>query len=154
MSIATNSQQGIAVASGQDSYKVAVGQKQGSNGQISPGASWPMTNNYWAISEDNEYVLVAQSDGNLVYYRVIGDPPIGPGSFEGQALWASNTMDKANGGTFEFQAGGNLVVLNSSGSQVWQSKTGGNPAYLVLSPGGNGELVLYDLDSVWIQNKS
>lgn len=106
----------------------------------------------WVTSQNEEYVLILQPDGNLVLYQVIGNPPpFKPGvSFMGQALWAAGTFDN-KGDTFVVQADGNLVVYNSDGNPIWASNTEGIvPIGLFVQNDGN--LVLYKQAPAWASN--
>jgi len=81
-------------------------------------------------SSNNEFELVYQDDGNLVFYR----------SADGVARWASMTFEP---GQVVMQADGNLVVYNASGVPLWSSGTAGYPgAWLAVQ--GDGNLVVYD----------
>lgn len=82
------------------------------------------------VSNNGQFQLVMQRDGNLVLYK------------SGSALWASGT----DGLDVEFcvmQSDGNLVLyLEGSGRAVWASGTAGNPgSFLVIQDDGN--LVIY-----------
>ena len=93
------------------------------NTALSPGQS---------ISSDNgRYLLVMQSDGNLVYYRTT----------DWAARWHSHT--DGNPGAFApMQGDGNLVVYTGNGAPAWNSQTAGHPgAYLAAQDDGN--LVIY-----------
>ena len=119
------------------------------NGQLTPGTIMQMQNQ-WAISTDQEYVLIAQSDGNLVLYEVIGQPPTPNGSFVGKPLWATQTNGKS-AATFKVQTDGNLVVYDKSNKALWASNTAGKiPVYLAIQTDGN--LVLYIATAAWASN--
>lgn len=76
--------------------------------------------------------LVMQGDGNLVLYQ---------NDVCQQATWATGTNGKG-GYQAVMQTNGDLVVLNSSGTQIWHSNTAGNAgAYLAIQ--GDGNLVIY-----------
>lgn len=92
------------------------------NTALSPGQS---------ISSDNgRYVLVMQTDGNLVYYRTSDWVP----------RWNSQTQSP--GAFAPMQGDGNFVVYASGGAPLWNSQTGGNPgAFLAAQDDGN--LVIY-----------
>lgn len=119
---------------------VTVGnQVQVSGGNIPVGTT--LTQGQWVISTANTYLLIMQTDGNLVLYQVIGTPPESGGTFTGFALWSTGT--DANGGeTFSVQTDGNLVVYNGDGSSVWSSGTTGLAA-ANLAVQNDGNLVLY-----------
>jgi surface antigen len=104
------------------------------------GTLWP---NYYLLSPDTRFVLIQQSDGNLVLYDYSNNP-----------LWkdwkAGNTnavtLLQTDGNFVEYSAGnsalwytgtttavhanlqndGNFVLYNSSWSAVWQTNTGGH----------------------------
>ena len=73
-------------------------------------------------SVDQQYTLVYQGDGNLVYYHNGVDIP-----------WATNTSSSPGHARLE---DGNLVVRNGNGGVVWSSGTGGHAnAYLQVQSG-------------------
>jgi hypothetical protein len=118
------------------------------NGQLPPGTTMQMQNE-WAISTDQEYVLIAQSDGNLVLYEVIGQPPTPNGSFVGKFLWATFTNDQ-DAAYFVVETDGNLEVYNQSGDSIWASNTVGDiPVYLAIQTDGN--LALYVATVAWAE---
>jgi hypothetical protein len=92
-------------------------------GDVSPGL---FTRDSPVSSCDGRFLLVFQSDGNLVLYPSGSD----------RALWSSNTGNK-NATSAQFQNDGNLVVYSGT-TPLWNSMTGGNPgAVLVLQNDGN-----------------
>jgi hypothetical protein len=81
-------------------------------------------------SSDGRFILVLQTDGNLVlyYYNV--------------ALWNSGTYGNSSINRAVMQADGNFVLYDASNVQRWSTATGGYPgSYLVLQDDGN--LVVY-----------
>lgn len=95
-------------------------------------------------SEENQYYLIFQEDGNLVVYKAKG-----PG---GNAIWSSNTMGVAMKKCV-FQQDGNLVLYDYNNQPRWNAfsdddrkKDRGQfqkftPRYMVIQSDGN--LVLY-----------
>jgi hypothetical protein len=118
---------------------------------IVPKGTTFSSNLTWVSSQNEEYILILQTDGNLVLYRLIGNPPpLAPGvTISVEALWATGTS--APGDTFVVQEDGNLVVYNSAGAPIWASNTSG-----ISSDGlfvqDDGNLVLYKLVPVWASN--
>ncbi|HEY9029229.1 MAG TPA: hypothetical protein VIP05_33395 [Burkholderiaceae bacterium] len=110
-------------------------------GHIPPGTTMNLGN--WAISPNEQYVLVMQYDGNFVLYEVDGTPPQPNSSFLGYALWATATFDASPPATqARFDAGGDLGVYAQNGATLWNSLTEGcNPTFLAVQDDGN--LVLY-----------
>jgi hypothetical protein len=102
---------------------------------------------YWCTSPSQEYVLIMQDDGNLVHYRVIGNPPdFAPGvTFNGEATWATGTA--ARNSVLDVQSDGNLVIYDSNGKPIWKTNTSGTPAGLYVQDDGN--VVLYKLEPSW-----
>ena len=89
-------------------------------------------------SPNGQYVLVMQSDGNLVDY--------GPG---GQVIWAAGTYGHA-GAFAAMQGDGNLVVYSSTGQALWDAGTYGNPgAYLELQNNGNTAIYQINGTAIW-----
>ena len=102
-----------------------------STSQILPGG---------ALSSNNgQYRLTYQGDGNLVLYDTLA----------GTALWSTSTFGTAPGYAL-MQTDGNFVVYDEDGVAQWASTTAGNPgAYLSVNDDGN--LVIYGSDGqpVW-----
>jgi hypothetical protein len=67
-------------------------------------------------SQDGNWKLDMQADGNLVFY--------GPNN---KATWASNTAGHSSVWDLVMQSDGNLVVFDASGNSLWASDTSGNP---------------------------
>jgi len=88
-------------------------------------------------SVSGEFLLIMQTDGNLVLYR------------QGKPLWATGTQ--VAGSFAEFQSDGNLVVYAPDSRALWSSNTWGNPnATLALQNDGN--VVIYrqsDGRAIW-----
>jgi hypothetical protein len=90
-------------------------------------------------SENHQYRLVLQEDGNLVLYE-------GPR----HALWASNTQGQRVVKCI-MQGDGNLVLYLRNGQPVWDSHTAGKPgSYLLVQNDGN--MVIYQPRGVWASN--
>jgi hypothetical protein len=129
--------------------QVAVVTENGAT--VVPNGTIFSSNVSWVSSQNEEYILTLQTDGNLVLYRLIGNPPpLAPGlTISVEALWATGTSD--SGDTFVVQKDGNLVVYNSAGSPIWASNTNGtNSEGLFVQNDGN--LVLYKLVPAWASN--
>jgi cell division septation protein DedD len=91
--------------------------------QMAPGASvWSNNGQYW---------LVYQTDGNLVLYNVNRTP-----------LWSSGTAGTSPGHV-NMQNDGNLVIYDGSGAPVWSSGTWGNSAARAVVQ-DDGNFVVYD----------
>lgn len=83
-----------------------------------------MTSGHYILSENVEFALVFQSDGNLVLYH---------GS---KAIWNTNT-DGTGANRLKMQTDGNLVLYNSTRA-VWASNTTHNgSSYVKLQTDGN-----------------
>ncbi len=88
----------------------------------------------YLISNNGEYELVLQEDGNLVLYRKT--------SAGMQWLWDNHASAGKAVNECVMQADGNFVVYGYSGF-IWGSMTQGHPgAYLVVQDDGN--VVIYD----------
>jgi hypothetical protein len=134
---------------------LVVGDQVGTDGRIAAGSG--LQKLQWTISKDKEFVLIMQGDGDLVLYRVVGDPPEQKGDkFLGQPVWSTNTAkpDK-KGEFFAFQwPDGNLVVYGTSG-WVWNSETHRIPGIAQaveiapLSAAPTGNLLLWKTQVVW-----
>src|SRR5687768_11402669 len=96
---------------------------------LQPGES--MVRGETISSNNGNYDLVMQDDGNLVLYRDSDD----------RALWASGTHGDAVSQVV-MQHDGNLVVYGFP-NPLWASDTWGKPgSYLVVQDDGN--VVIYD----------
>ncbi|WP_298309191.1 hypothetical protein [uncultured Erythrobacter sp.] len=101
---------------------------------ISAGQQW--------TSDNGQFRLVMQGDGNLVLYQ------------GGAALWASNTVGSGANRAI-MQADGNLVLRTSSNTPVWATGTHRNHcARLQIQNDGN--VVIYSKNSavLWATNTS
>ncbi|WFU03323.1 hypothetical protein QA648_06095 [Rhizobium sp. CB3171] len=130
-----------------------AGQIAAPNGEIPAGTTMQL--NQWAISPNNLYVLIMQTDGNLVLYQVDGAPPKPNSTFQGYAIWSSNTDDDIPF-VFAIQTDGNLVIYNESVNPrqvMWSPNTqSSSPAYLAVQADAN--LVYYDTSKgvIWTSN--
>ena len=88
-------------------------------------------------SNNRQYRLILQHDGNLVLYGGRKEP-----------LWASNTLGRGVEKCL-MQTDGNLVIYLYNDQPVWASNTHGKPgSFLLLQNDGN--LVIYQ--PVWASN--
>ncbi|MGF9944630.1 hypothetical protein ABEX44_15410 [Priestia megaterium] len=114
-----------------NSYKIRQPVKKD---RLNPGEKLLPGQSLW--SQNGQYALVMQTDGNLVQYK------------SGVALWASGT----NGKKVDFailQDDGNFVIYGGGGA-LWDTKTHGNKvAYLIVQDDGN--IVIYGANGkpVW-----
>lgn len=92
-------------------------------------------------SQNRQYYLVFQNDGNLVMYSKKNTP-----------VWDSKTENK--GSRAEFQRDGNFVVYNGSGTAVFNAKTNGKGSRLAIQDDGN--LVIYGTrnNAVWASKEN
>jgi exopolysaccharide biosynthesis protein len=94
---------------------------------------------YW--SDNGQYYLLFQKDGNLVLYNRSARP-----------LWESKTTNR--GTQAIFQSDGNLVVYAPGNRPIFSSNTNGKRA-TKLSVQNDGNLVIYNRSSpVWASNTS
>ena len=100
------------------------------NNVLSPGSA--LAGGQFLMSANDQYVLVMQTDGNLVEYN----------QGRTHASWSSKTYGHP-GAFVVMQTDGNLVVYTAGrGRSLWSSGTFGNPgAYLRLQTDGN--VVIY-----------
>ncbi|MVN86229.1 hypothetical protein GO986_05570 [Deinococcus sp. HMF7620] len=130
------------------------------NGDLTAGEGL-MANGDSVLSNNGQYRLAMQADGNLVLYSASGSPRIIPTGTYGkpvhrlimqsdgnlviygtgnQALWATNTSGRA-GAWLAIEDGGALVLWH--GSQVaWRSGPGGSPTPTPPPPTHNGDDLL------------
>lgn len=77
-------------------------------------------------SQNGNYYLILQSDGNLVLYRK-----------DGKVMWNSKKSAKSPG-YVTMQSDGNLVSYDKFDTPIWSSGTNGwNGAYAILQNDGN-----------------
>jgi hypothetical protein len=103
-------------------------------GELKDGGS--LRNDESVISCNGKYKFINQGDGNVVLYHP-GDKPV----------WSSSTVGPL--GTLSLQSG-ELRLVGSSGTVLYQSKSGGHPgAKLLIQDDGNA--VIYDTNNqpVW-----
>lgn len=84
------------------------------------------------FSDNGQYQLIMQNDGNLVYYRLSGMTP------------RFNSQTHGNPGAWtQMQGDGNLVTYTSGGRALWYTGTSNSPgAYVAVQDDGN--LVVYN----------
>jgi hypothetical protein len=97
--------------------------------RLNPGEA--LTSEQRLVSPDGQYVLVMQTDGNLVEYA--------PGN---RATWATGTSSQYS--DLEMQGDGNLVVYQPGHVAIWSTGTAGA---LHLEVQNDGNLVVYTNDS-------
>jgi len=88
-----------------------------------------LTTNESVRSPNGQYVLVVQSDGNLVFYK------------GGSARWASNTEGQ-QGVFLAAQADGNVVLYNAAHAALWATGTNGQGASS-LAVQDDGKVAVY-----------
>jgi len=94
---------------------------------IYTGQDLQQNRKYW--SDNRQYYLIFQNDGNLVFYNRAGSP-----------TWDAKTADK--GVRAVFQNDGNLVVYTPGNGVAFSSRTNGRRANK-LSIQNDGNLVIY-----------
>lgn len=90
-------------------------------------------------SQNGNYTLTYQDDGNLVLYR----------NFDKRPLWASNTGGKPDEVCI-MQGDGNLVIYGPDGEAFWSTATHGHPgSRLVVQD--DGDVVIYNTNNqrIW-----
>ncbi len=92
-------------------------------------------------SDNGQYELTYQNDGNLVIYRTSNK----------SALWASGTNGKPAWRTY-MQPDGNLVVYQASSQPVWASNTKATQSVFIMQDDGNGVVYDGDNDPLWASN--
>jgi surface antigen len=98
-----------------------------------------MKSSQYILSGNVQYVLIMQSDGNLVEYS------------GASAVWANGRYSP--GAYLGVQGDGNIVEYNTSGQAIWATNTNGKSlAYLVMQSDGN--LVAYNtsISPIWANN--
>lgn len=150
---ATTENLGDLAAPAADPIKVDLGPmaKLDQSGTIPPGTKWDM-NGTWTISQNHDYVVIADKDGYFTLYEVVGDPPVhGSTSFYGRLLWSTRKVPASAGDYISYQDDGNVVVYKRSqpkDTPVWNTNTGSTyPSKLVVQNDGN--LVLYKNVAAW-----
>jgi hypothetical protein len=94
------------------------------------------------LSDNGQFRLTYQSDGNLVLYDVSS----------GLGLWSTGTAG-TQPGRVPMQGDGNFVVYDAAGVALWASGTSGNPnAYLQVHD--DGRLVIYRPDGLALWNRT
>jgi hypothetical protein len=88
------------------------------------------------FSDNGQYRLTLQSDGNLVMYRN-----------DNAVTWHSHTSGRQVSYA-SMQADGNFVLYDASAQAVWNSRTSNNPG-AVLSIQDDGNLVIYKPQAIW-----
>lgn len=96
--------------------------------------------NQYLESDNGNYKLLLQTDGNLVLY------------YQGAAIWNTGTY----GESVEYlamQGDGNLVLYNTAGAAIWNSGTEGNgPSFLNMQDDGNLVLYTNSIHATWSSN--
>ncbi len=125
---------------------VAVGTRVvDTNGRIKPPAG--MSQGAWAMSANEKYLLIMQSDGYLVFYQVVSPPPGNNSSFRGKALWwIGGGPPVYTDAIFSFGlANGDLDILDKNGRPLAHfappDAIGGAPIALWLKDEGYFALV-------------
>lgn len=96
------------------------------------------------FSQNGNFVLWMQTDGNLVLYNKSGSGWV--------AVWATGTTGSGAVVT-HFQSDGNLVLYTQQGVAVWNSATGNNPcSELAVGDNGNVTITTPDGAVVWATN--
>ncbi|XP_020571174.1 mannose-specific lectin-like [Phalaenopsis equestris] len=78
------------------------------------------------------YKFVMQSDCNLVLYD------------NGEAIWASNTVEMGTQCRLQLQSNGELIIFAGLGKMIWRSETGGGYGKYALVLHSNGNVVVYE----------
>jgi hypothetical protein len=132
-------------ASGTSADEHPVGPMAGS-ASSTPGSSVPaailkpgsrLTAGQSIRSPDGRYMLMLQTDGNLV----LSDDAKRP-------QWSSQTYDNP-GAYANFDGNGDLVVYGKRGNPLWHTATGGQGALLAVQDDGNAVLYRADHTGVW-----
>jgi hypothetical protein len=125
---------GLLVAAGLLAVQPAA---HAATGTLSPNQQ--LSANQYVLSDNGEYQLIMQGDGNLVEY------------FQGRALWGSGTQGHP-GAYAIMQGDGNLVIYRPGGVAIWATGTYGHPgAYAIMQ--GDANLVVYGSGgALWTNN--
>jgi hypothetical protein len=94
-----------------------------------------LTADMYLRSADKRYVMIMQSDGNLVIYA--------PG---GRPIWATFTKGLSR---LDMQADGNLVIYNTKSVATWSSRTYGFPGSLTSLESTGAALVRQGATARW-----
>ncbi|WP_081081012.1 curculin (mannose-binding) lectin [Burkholderia territorii] len=103
------------------------------------GSNETLTAGNVVYSDNGQYHLAMQTDGNLVLYGPTG------------AVWQSQTSG-SGGNRVVMQGDGNLVVYRADNKAVWSSKTSHPSAFLAVQDDGN--VAIYWPRPVWSSNTS
>jgi hypothetical protein len=99
--------------------------------------------NTMLTSQNGEYVMILQKDGNLVIYNKTNWNPV----------WAFNTADTRTGILkLAMQNDGNLVIYDSAGAPIWASDTAGKGSNLSLKLNNDGTAMIVNANNalVWL----
>lgn len=103
--------------------------------------------NQMLTSINGEYVLILQTDGNMVLYEKVHHDD---GSVILDHAWATETIGE-NAWYAIMQEDGNFVLYDWAGVSLWQSDTDGKPgSFLQLQDDGN--LVINEISHAWMAN--
>jgi len=101
--------------------------------------------NQMLTSINGEYVLILQTDGNMVLYAKVHHED---GSVILDPAWATETIGE-NAWYAVMQEDGNFVLHDWAGVALWQSYTDGKPgSFLQLQDDGN--LVINEISHAWM----
>ncbi|MHB8792809.1 MAG: hypothetical protein ACYC6O_05670 [Thermoleophilia bacterium] len=101
--------------------------------------------NQMITSINGEYLLILQSDGNMVLYEKVHHED---GSVVLDPAWATDTVGE-NAWYAVMQEDGNFVLCDMDGANLWQSETDGKPgSFLQLQNDGN--LVINEISRAWM----
>ena len=96
-------------------------------------------------SINGEYILILQTDGNMVLYEKVHHED---GSVILDPNWATGTIGE-NSWYAAMQEDGNFVLYDIAGAALWQSDTDGKPgSFLQLQDDGN--LVINEISHAWM----
>lgn len=89
-------------------------------------------------SENGNFTLTMQHDGNLVLYNGYG-----------VAMWNSRTDHIGAGANAVMQEDGNLVVYDSGGNAAWESGTAGHPGAFARVQNDGKVMIYLDNTPLW-----
>lgn len=114
-------------------YKVTTG-----GNVLDPGTG--LANGDWLRSENGDYELIMQHDGNLVLYEIS----------TGQRIprWDTCTWNQGVIGC-RMQASGNLELRTATNNIVWESYTSSPESYLKLENNGRAYIYTSSGNSIW-----